>query len=80
VHRIRHTARKVVGLPDQEFEKMLRRAVELWGEYPAPVREALDAAARERPAYPHPDMASVLDSTFGQVLYAVMWTFASGRR
>src|SRR6266704_933462 len=26
--------------------------------------------ARERPAYPHPDMASVLDSTFGQVLYA----------
>jgi hypothetical protein len=35
-HRIRHTARKVVGLPDQEFEKMLRRAVELWGEYLAP--------------------------------------------
>jgi hypothetical protein len=31
-------------------------------------------APRERPAYPHPDMASVLDSTFGQVLYAVMWT------
>src|SRR4030088_3516099 len=27
-------------------------------------------AARERPAYPHPDMATVLDSTFGQVLYA----------
>src|SRR5438876_2808511 len=24
-------------------------------------------AARERPAYAHPDMASVLDSTFGQV-------------
>jgi hypothetical protein len=32
-------------------------------------------AARERPAYAHPDMASVLDSTFGQVLFAVMWTF-----
>jgi len=36
VHRIRHTKRKVMGLPDQEFEKMLRRAVELWGEYLAP--------------------------------------------
>jgi integrase len=36
VHRIRHTARKVVGVPDQEFEKMLRRAVELWSEYLAP--------------------------------------------
>src|SRR5438128_1108216 len=36
VHRIRHTAKKVVGLPDQEFEKMLRRAVELWGAYLAP--------------------------------------------
>jgi hypothetical protein len=28
-HRVRHAQRKVVGLPDEEFEKMLRRAVEL---------------------------------------------------
>jgi hypothetical protein len=26
----------VVGLPDQEFEKMLRRPVEVWGEYLTP--------------------------------------------
>jgi Bacterial DNA polymerase III alpha subunit finger domain len=34
-------------------------------------------ASRERPAYPHPAMAAVLDATYGQVLYAVMWTFVS---
>jgi hypothetical protein len=28
-----HASKKVVGLPDKEFGKMLRRAVELWGEY-----------------------------------------------
>ena len=32
-------------------------------------------AARERPTYAHLAMARVLDSTHGQVLYAVMWTF-----
>lgn len=32
-HRVRHPQRKVVGLPHEEFEKMLRRAVELWGDY-----------------------------------------------
>jgi integrase len=35
-HRVRHAQRKVVGLPDEEFEKMLLRAVDLWGEYVAP--------------------------------------------
>src|ERR1051326_1295081 len=35
-HRVRHAQRKVVGLPDEEFEKMLRRAVELWADYLAP--------------------------------------------
>jgi DNA polymerase III alpha subunit len=29
-------------------------------------------AARERPSYPDPSMAAVLDPTSGQVLYAVM--------
>jgi Transposase, Mutator family len=35
-HRVRHAQRRVVGLPDEEFEKMLLRAVDLWGEYVAP--------------------------------------------
>jgi hypothetical protein len=37
-------------------------------------------AARERPSYPHPAMAAVLDRTFGQVLYAVMWTVSPSAR
>jgi integrase len=36
LYRVRHAQRRVVGLPDEEFEKMLRRAVEVWGEYLAP--------------------------------------------
>src|SRR6266851_8102045 len=61
VHRIRHTARKVVGLPDQEFEKMLRRAVELWGEYLAPGdrRFALEPE-RQRGALLHRNVAILL--------------------
>ena len=35
-HRVRHAQTKVVGLPDEEFEKMLVRAVDLWGDYVAP--------------------------------------------
>jgi integrase len=35
-HRVRHAQTKVVGLPDEELEKMLRRAVDVWGEYVAP--------------------------------------------
>ena len=34
-------------------------------------------AARERPTYPHPAMAKVLDSTHGQILYAIMWTLCA---
>jgi integrase len=61
VHRIRHTARKVVGLPDQEFEKMLRRAVELWGDYLAPGdrRFALEPE-RQRGALLHRNVAILL--------------------
>jgi integrase len=36
MHRVRHAQRKVVGLPDEEFEKMLVRAVDLWEDYVAP--------------------------------------------
>jgi integrase len=35
-HRIRYAQRKVVGLPDEELDKMLRRATELWRDYLAP--------------------------------------------
>src|SRR6266851_9628810 len=61
LHRIRHMARKVVGLPDQEFEKMLRRAVELWGEYLAPGdrRFALEPE-RQRGALLHRNVAILL--------------------
>ena len=61
VHRIRHTQRKVVGLPDQGFEKMLRRAVEVWGEYLAPGdrRFALDPE-RQRGALLHRNIAILL--------------------
>jgi hypothetical protein len=61
VHRIRHTVRKVVGLPDQEFEKMLRRAVELWRDYRAPGdrRFALEPE-RQRGALLHRNVAILL--------------------
>jgi integrase len=61
VHRIRHTKRKVVGLPDHEFEKMLLRAVELWGEYLAPGdrRFALEPE-RQRGALLHRNVAILL--------------------
>ncbi len=61
LHRIRHTARKVVGLPDAEFEKMLRRAVELWAEYLAPGdhRYGLEPE-RQRGALLHRDVAILL--------------------
>jgi DNA polymerase III alpha subunit len=55
----------------------LAQLLALWkpGVYSKEREEAyFDArfAARERPSYPHPAMSSVLDNTFGQVLYAVM--------
>ena len=51
----------------------LAQMLALWkpGAYNRDREQALfDArfAARERPAYPHPDMATVLDSTFGQTV------------
>src|SRR5258708_30919272 len=61
VHRIRHTARKVVGLPDQEFEQMLRRAVELWGDYLAPGdRRFAPEPERQRGALLHRNVAILL--------------------
>jgi integrase len=61
VHRIRHTARKVVGLPDQEFEKMLQRAVELWAEYLAPGDRTFSLEPeRQRGALLHRNVAILL--------------------
>ena len=53
----------------------LAQLLALWkpGVYSKEREEAyFDArfAARERPSYPHPAMATVLDKTYGQVLYA----------
>ena len=31
-HRVTYTPKKVLGLPDDEFERLLRRANEVWGE------------------------------------------------
>ena len=61
VHRLRHAHRKVVGLPDEEFEKLLRRAVELWGKYLAPGdrRFALEPE-RQRGALLHRNVAILL--------------------
>jgi hypothetical protein len=57
----------------------LAQLLALWkpGVYSKEREEAyFDArfAARERLSYPHPAMASVLDKTFGPLLYAVIWT------
>ncbi|MBV9598092.1 MAG: site-specific integrase [Chloroflexi bacterium] len=50
-----------MGLPDQEFEKMLRRSVEVWGEYLAPGdrRFALEPE-RQRGALLHRNIAILL--------------------
>jgi hypothetical protein len=51
----------VVGLPDQEFEKMLRRAVEVWGEYLAPGdRRFAVEPERQRGALLHRNIAILL--------------------
>jgi integrase len=60
-HRVRHAQRKVVGLPDEELEKVLRRAIELWGDYLAPgdLRFALDPE-RQRGALLRRNVAMLL--------------------
>src|SRR5204862_2535718 len=63
----------------------LAQLLALWkpGVYSKEAEEAyFDArfAARERPTYAHPAMAKVHDSTYGQVLYAVMWTVSPSAR
>jgi hypothetical protein len=51
----------VVGLPDLEFEKMLRRVVELWGEYLAPGdRTFALEPERQRGALLHRNVAILL--------------------
>jgi hypothetical protein len=63
----------------------LAQLLALWkpGVYSKEAEEAyFDArfAARERPTYAHSALAKVLDSTHGQVLYAVMWTVSPSLR
>jgi integrase len=61
VHRLRHTQRNVVGLPDEEFEKMLHRAVALWGNYLAPGdRHSAFAPEAQRGALLHRNVAILL--------------------
>jgi integrase len=61
VHRVRHTSRKVVGLPDEEFEKMLLRSIELWSDYVAPGdREFALEPERRRGALLHRNVGILL--------------------
>lgn len=60
-HRVRHAQRKVVGLPDEEFEKMLLRAVDVWGDYVAPGdRRFAIEPERQRGALLHRNVAILL--------------------
>ena len=60
-HRVRHAQRKVVGLPDEEFAKMLLRAVDLWGKYVAPgVRRFAIESEQQRGALRHRNVTILL--------------------